>query len=125
MANLLRKKLSKKNGRPRGSLTRHNKIVNDCVKMLNAVDIPAWRLEAKAVMVSPGVFRAPIEPGLPDIIAVSRMGKFVGIEVKTGKSQLSEAQKEVRNKIERSNGLFFIIHSKQDIEVLICELITT
>lgn len=64
-----------------------------------------------------GLFRVYDQPGkvmrvgvngLPDITGILRNGRWIGIEVKTGKGQLRQSQINFRAMIERFGGLFIV-----------------
>lgn len=53
--------------------------------------------------------------GIPDIIACSPKGEFVGIEVKTPTGVVSKIQDYQIRKINENNGIAFIARSVEDI----------
>ncbi len=55
------------------------------------------------------------EAGWPDLIGMNRVGRFVGIEVKARKGVVSEAQKAVLERINKSGGLAFVARSLDDV----------
>lgn len=59
-------------------------------------------------------------PGVPDIIACLR-GKFISIEVKTGRGELSLNQKKEKEWIERSGGIFIVAADVSQVEAALLE----
>lgn len=55
------------------------------------------------------------ESGWPDIIGLTKEGKFFGIEVKTKVGILSETQKEVGARILASSGIWFVARDLSDV----------
>ncbi|WP_035565266.1 VRR-NUC domain-containing protein [Hymenobacter sp. IS2118] len=50
--------------------------------------------------------------GVPDIIGFrNRDGVFIGVEVKTGRDQLRDDQKQFLDELKAANGLAFVAHS--------------
>ena len=54
--------------------------------------------------------------GIPDIIAIDSKGTFIGIEVKAGDNTQSEAQKAQQRGIEKTNGVYLLAYSLQDVK---------
>ena len=65
-----------------------------------------------------GVYTRPSMPrGLPDIFAIIK-GKAIGIETKKFKEQLSDHQKEWRDKIvHKGGGLHWVIHNMEELYI--------
>lgn len=62
-------------------------------------------------------FRKPpkyAKNGVPDIIVVKE-GKFIGLEVKTPKGRISEAQKLFKEQLEAVGGKYFTVSSIDDV----------
>lgn len=53
--------------------------------------------------------------GLPDIMGLYK-GKFIGIEVKTEHTKLTQSQKVIKAKIENANGIFITARSIEDVQ---------
>ena len=65
-------------------------------------------------------------PGVPDIIAclphpVSRLGIFIGVEVKTGRGELSLNQKKEKEWIERAGGIFIVAADVTEVEAALLD----
>lgn len=54
-------------------------------------------------------------PGSPDILGILPDGKYLGIEVKTGKALQNKNQKKFEKKIKENNGEYWIIHSMEEL----------
>jgi len=52
------------------------------------------------------------------------MGRFIAIEIKTGKAVQSKHQKAFQAMVEKNNGLYFVVRSEADLERL-RQLLTT
>jgi len=69
------------------------------------------------------VFSGPMaEPGIPDIVAIvpvagrfGKIGRFVGIEVKVPGKDLTKPQREKKELIEASFGLWITARSTEDV----------
>lgn len=60
--------------------------------------------------------------GSPDIVGLTTLGKFVGIEVKTGNAKLNKDQKEFRDRIEELGGIYGVARSLNDVILIIKNL---
>lgn len=74
-----------------------NALTAQCIYYLNASGYKVWRNNNHAVYNEKGgFFRKPPKGainGVPDIIGYEKItGKFIGVEIKTGKDKLSESQ---------------------------------
>ncbi len=54
--------------------------------------------------------------GVPDIIMIAPTGRFIGMEVKTDKGNLSTDQILFQKRLERNNGLYCVVRSVADME---------
>ncbi len=63
-----------------------------------------------------------VMPGTPDLIFCIR-GRFVGVELKTGKRKLSPAQEDAHRKITLAGGLVTTISSPEAFEALLGQLV--
>ncbi|MFA5050983.1 MAG: VRR-NUC domain-containing protein [Patescibacteria group bacterium] len=53
--------------------------------------------------------------GVPDLIAISKQGKFIGLEIKRPTGVQSEDQKKFEYNVRRNGGEYYIIKSVDDI----------
>jgi len=62
--------------------------------------------------------------GVPDVIGMTRRGKFIGVEIKNKetKDKLSNYQIEFKNLVKEKNGLYFIISEIEDLDFLTKEI---
>lgn len=58
-------------------------------------------------------------PGAPDIIGVTRSGRFLGCECKSSVGGLSEAQAAFKQHVEAMGGLYFLVAGSGDIADMI------
>jgi hypothetical protein len=63
--------------------------------------------------------------GSSDIIGITRSGKFLAVEIKTGKDDLRPEQKVFKKVIEENGGRYFLIRSENDIEGMVLSLKNT
>lgn len=54
--------------------------------------------------------------GVSDLLGILPRGRFLAIEVKTGKGRLTQAQKEFITEINERGGLAFVARSIEDVE---------
>jgi hypothetical protein len=79
----------------------------------------------KGVVMRPTGGRGWLEtgrPGCPDIIALLKGGKFLGIEVKGTDGRLSPAQRSTKNIIESLGGIYILAKSVDDVRDKLEEL---
>jgi len=55
------------------------------------------------------------EAGWPDIEGITQTGRYFGIEVKTPKGKLTPIQQEIGQRIIKSNGIWFVARSLDDV----------
>ena len=67
-------------------------------------------------MKSRGRYQAYGFPGSPDILGILQNGKYLGIEIKTGKAVQNKNQKKFEKKIKENNGEYWIIHSLDELK---------
>ena len=60
--------------------------------------------------------------GSSDIIGITRTGKFLAVEIKTGKDDLRPEQRVFKKVIEENGGRYFLIRNEDEIENMICTL---
>jgi hypothetical protein len=78
---------------------------------LRATGIPSWRTNATARS-----YRMASNPGFPDIVGiVPDTGQFLAIEVKRPGGRQSPEQLEFQATVERSNGLYIVAESLDDV----------
>lgn len=63
-------------------------------------------------------------PGGHDVFAwLPPLGRFLGIEIKTGKDRMRPEQEGFHKNIERMGGLSLIVHSREDFLEKICPIL--
>lgn len=77
--------------------------------------ILAWRQNNGLIPIGNNSFKAAMVKGLPDIIAIMPPdGRFLGIEVKTGKDVVSPSQEAFRQHTELMGGTVMIVKDTED-----------
>ena len=56
--------------------------------------------------------------GSSDIIGMTSSGRFIGVECKFGKKDLSDSQKGFKSSVEAKNGIFITAWSVDDLEAV-------
>jgi hypothetical protein len=100
---------------------RHNELVNKTLLFLHANNLGRfWGNPTGAVKTANGHFQRYGLVGSSDIIGISNKGIFVGIEIKTGTTSVqSKPQKAFQRMIEKQNGLYFLIRSEEQFNILL------
>jgi len=96
-------------------------IVGACLDLLGAYKVFAFRNNTGAFKTERGGFVRFGCKGSPDIIAVYG-GQFIGVECKD-KTKQSESQKEFQKNLEEANGIYWLVHSSEELEQKLKELI--
>jgi len=60
--------------------------------------------------------------GSSDIIGITRTGKFLAVEIKTGKDDLRPEQEVFKKVIEENGGKYFLIRNEDEIKNMIWRL---
>lgn len=76
-----------------------------------------WRNNSGAFKTQHGSFVRFGTPGAPDLIGCVD-GTFVGLEVKTAKGKLSDAQQEFAYFLEKAGGRYHVVRSIDDVVAL-------
>lgn len=75
----------------------------------------AWREDDTGIPTSSGRLRPGGKKGKPDIISIlPSSGRFLGIEVKTGKDKLRPEQQGFKINVEKMGGLYLEVKSFTD-----------
>jgi hypothetical protein len=97
----------------------HNELVNRTLIYLSSQQLGTfWSNPTGAAMSTKGHFHRFGLKGSSDIIGLSKTGRFIGIEIKTGKAMQSKHQKAFQAMVERNNGLYYVIREDSQLEVL-------
>ena len=94
-----------------------NSTTKSIVQYLNMKDYFVWRAnnvgvydpKQKIYRKNPAALK-----GVADILGIRWDGKFIAIEVKTGKDKLSEHQKHFLDQIEKHNGEWYVVKTFDD-----------
>ena len=93
-----------------------NMITRNVIRVINLTQgAVAYRINNVGVWdAAKGIHRkGNTERGLPDIVAVYK-GRFIGIEVKSGKDRMSIYQEHRKQEIENARGVYFVARSTDD-----------
>jgi hypothetical protein len=98
----------------------HNELVNKTLIYLSSNQLGKfWSNATGAVKTANGHFQRYGLVGSSDIIGISNSGKFVGIEIKTGTTSVqSKHQKLFQKMIERQGGIYMLIKSEEQFNIL-------
>lgn len=112
---------------------KHSALVNACVDYIHARGGMATKIQAGRVRVG-GRWVHMSKGGWPDIVAIwptrpttfststatvefaRQAGRFLGIEVKTGKDTLSPVQRATHEELERRGALMVVVRDVKDLE---------
>lgn len=107
-------KLSRQGGARSGP---HTDLVKACLQWFELHHITAWKMNTGAFATKTGGFVRAGFPGCPDIIGVMPgTGKFLAVECKTGRGELSKDQRATRDLIIIDGGVFVEARSVDDLE---------
>lgn len=97
-------------------MSKTNETTNAILKFFFDSGIYSFRLNTMGVPLSGGRgFRPAPKTGLPDILAVfPPTGKFLGVEVKTGKDRLSDSQIGTHINVRRMGGVVLVVKDLDD-----------
>lgn len=101
----------------KGSLEAHNKLINEILLTFGAgPNLRIWKNDVGVGRSLNGdrVLRWGLK-GSSDIIGIGFGGKFIAIEVKTGKAKQSEQQKNFQNMINKMGGVYILARSIEDV----------
>ena len=99
---------------------KESEIQRACLDYLAARKIFAYRSQSIGLWDSKkGVYRTSGVRGVPDITAILKGGVYCGIEVKSAKGKLSEAQEEFSERIVEAGAYYLVVHSVDELE---CDL---
>ena len=102
-------------------------IQNSILAYLNAIGIFCWRNNSVGVYdPTKNLFRKPTGKyqinGVSDILAISKQGRMMAIEVKSEKGRVSDSQKEFIDNINKRGGLAFVARSIEDVKIKFKEM---
>ena len=96
-------------------MSRANDIARFVISYMNARGHVAWRNNTGGVF-DPTAQRFRKGPasarGGGDVISCIKTGRYVEIEIKVGKDQQSEAQKDREARVRKAGGEYYIVHSQ-------------
>ncbi len=93
----------------------HTALVNEILATFGSRrDLTLWKNASGAVKIGDRFLRYGLK-GSPDIIGIADGGRFIGIEVKTGKARQTPEQKLFEAMVFRRRGLYILARSVQDV----------
>ena len=104
---------------------RTNELTKAVIKYLNAAGHFVWRQNNIGVWdAEKKIYRSGItKKGVADIIGVSRTGKALAIEIKTGKDKLSIEQIEFGEQWQKRGGYYIEIKELNEVTMRILQII--
>lgn len=95
--------------------TKTNETTRDILKFLFASSVFAWRHNVLPIPLPGGGYRPGSKSGIPDIIGIlSEGGKFLGVEVKTGKDRLRPEQIGFHLTARKLGALILVVKDYED-----------
>lgn len=98
--------------------TPENQVVRECLKLLHAQGIFAWRNNTGAVSIGNRFVRYGYT-GSADIIGLMPCGQFLAVECKAPGGKQSSAQKIFQEKIETNGGRYLLVDSASKLQELL------
>jgi hypothetical protein len=99
-------------------MSRTNSLTRSIIRYLDLQGYEVWRQNTTGIYdPQKKIFRKNFaqRKGIPDIIGYRRSdGKFIAIEIKTGKDTLSFEQKMFLQDLQQSHGIALVVHSLSD-----------
>lgn len=109
-------------GKPRGHggarSGPHTDLVNACLHWLQVQRVPCWKNNTGSFKTESGGFVRASFPGCSDIIGIIPgigVGRFLAIECKTGRGELTDKQKAFKLMVTTAGGLFIEARSTDDL----------
>jgi len=93
-----------------------SQLVNACIKWLMLHNVHCWRNNTGAY--KPEGSKRYIRygyTGSPDIVGMTKSGRFLGIECKVGKNALQDSQKAFQARCDAENGLYIVVRELDDL----------
>lgn len=91
-------------------MSETNKLMGQILDYLFEHGVYAWRQNSGGIFDRKlGVVRSSTKKGVPDIIGFTSEGKFVGIEVKTGKDRLRPEQIGFLHSLGKAQGISMLV----------------
>lgn len=99
---------------------KESDLVRDCLEYLRLRNYFAIRVNSGLVMLKDGNGKVRAvklaDRGTPDIVALSPNGKYVAIECKVGKNNLTEPQRWCLDQVRNRKGIACVVRSLSDLE---------
>lgn len=91
-------------------------VVNACIRWLIMHGVFCWRNNSGAYKTESGAYVRYGYKGSPDIVGITKSGRFLGVEAKFGKNTQSPHQRAFQAQCEVNNGLYIVAYSIDDLE---------
>ena len=108
--------------RKRRGKQKEGAVVNACIRWLYAYGCYVWRNNTGSYKTESGQHVSYGKKGSADIIGIMPDGRFIAIECKYGKNDLSACQEEFRDRILEKGGVFITARSIDDLEAAWAQL---
>lgn len=102
-------------------MTKTNETTRDILKFLFASGVFAWRHNVLPIPMDGGRFRPGGKTGIPDIIGVlcpdlweQSGGKFIGVEIKTGRDRLRPEQIGFHTTARKLGAVIMVVKDYED-----------
>jgi hypothetical protein len=103
-----------------------NKITNQIKYYLFTKGIFSWRQNTLPIPLPNGGFRPTAKTGISDIIAIlPPRGRFLGIEIKTGRDRLRPEQLGFKANVERMGGIYMEVKNFEDFKIALDKFLFT
>lgn len=95
-------------------MTKESDLISVCLEYLAYKGFFVHRQNTGAFKTEKGFYRFGVKGG-GDIIMVYG-GQHIEWELKVGKNRQSKSQKEYQEKLEKAGGMYFVIHSLEELQ---------
>ena len=96
--------------------TSEKEVLKACLEYLELRGYMAWRNNSGAYKTPEGRLVRFGKAGSPDIIGLTKEGRFIGIECKSDTGILSDWQKAHRDMVIKNKGLYVLARSIEDLQ---------
>lgn len=107
-------------------MTKTNETTHQISDHLFNLQIFSWRQNTTGIPLPGGGFRPAAKKGVSDILAILPPdGRFLAIEIKTGRDKLSPEQEGFLRNVEKMGGIGLVVKDFEDFKGKFEELETT
>ena len=95
-------------------MSETNELTQKILNFLLKEKAYAWRASSTGIFDRKlGIYRPAAKKGVSDIVGCHR-GRFIGIEIKTGKDRLSPEQEGFQRSIQQAGGIALVVRNFDD-----------